>query len=96
MNRFPSQIIIRPWITEKAMLAMEKNNQYWFEVARFANRTQVKAAVEKIYGVKVEKVNIINRKGKPRSMRYWQRGRTPQVKLAIVRLKPGFKIDIVG
>ena len=95
-GKLPTQIIIKPWITEKAMMAMEKNNQYYFQVATDANRQQVKEAVEKIFGVKLEKVNILNRKGKPKRLRYWEKGRTPRIKLAIVKLKPGHKIDIIG
>ncbi len=66
---------------------------YSFEVNRKANKTQVKNAIEKIYGVKVDKVRTANRKGKHR-----RRGRTIGMtsawKKAVVYLKPDYHIDL--
>jgi large subunit ribosomal protein L23 len=66
---------------------------YSFEVNRKANKTQVKNAVEKIYGVKVDKVRTANRKGKHR-----RRGRTIGMtsswKKAVVYLEPDYHIDL--
>lgn len=59
------EIIKRPIITEKAMGAVEKKS-YTFEVDKRSNKVQVKKAIEEIYDVKVEKVNIINVKPRPR------------------------------
>lgn len=59
------EIIKRPLITEKTMLAME-NKVYVFEVDKNANKTHVKLAIEELFGVKVEKVNIVNAKPRPR------------------------------
>ncbi|MFV0246477.1 MAG: 50S ribosomal protein L23 [Mycoplasmatales bacterium] len=61
-------IIIRPIITEKSMIGVEKK-VYTFEVDKTANKTHVKQAIEELYeGVKVEKVNIVNQKPRPRRM----------------------------
>ena len=53
-------IIVRPLITEKTMKLQEADNKVTFEVARGSNKTQVKIAIEEIFNVKVEKVNILN------------------------------------
>ena len=61
-------IIIRPIITEKSMKLMDAENKITFEVAKGTNKTEVKQAVESIFNVKVEKVNIMNYKGKFKRM----------------------------
>ena len=53
-------IIIRPVVTEKSIADQNKDNKVTFEVAKGANKTAVKLAVEEIFNVKVEKVNILN------------------------------------
>ena len=53
-------IIIRPIVTEKSMASQEADNKVTFEVAKGANKTAVRQAVEEIFNVKVEKVNIVN------------------------------------
>ncbi len=58
-------IIIRPVVTEKAMSLIE-HKEYVFEVSKKANKLQVKDAIEQIYGVKVDRVNVINVKPRPR------------------------------
>ena len=59
-------IIIRPIVTEKTMLLQEQDNKVTFEVAKGVNKTAVKQAVEEIFNVKVEKVNISNTASKKR------------------------------
>ncbi|HHY04625.1 MAG TPA: 50S ribosomal protein L23, partial [Thermoanaerobacterales bacterium] len=59
----PHDIIIRPLITEKTM-SLKEENKYVFEVAKNANKTEIKNALEAIFGVKVEKVNVLNMLGK--------------------------------
>ena len=77
-------VIIKPVITEQSMdVAAEK--QYTFKVATDANKTQVKLAVEEIFGVEVAKVNIMNYDGKVKRMGR-NVGRTPAYKKAIVTL----------
>ncbi|MDD2215310.1 MAG: 50S ribosomal protein L23 [Eubacteriales bacterium] len=80
----PYDIIIKPVITERSMddAAMKR---YTFKVAPDANKTQVKLAVEEIFGVDVERVNVMNVKGKLKRMGK-NVGRTPASKKAIVIL----------
>ncbi len=86
-------IIIRPLITEQGMHFANTKGAYSFEVNKKANKTQIKNAVEKIYGVKVDKVRTANRKGK-----YRRRGRTgghtPGWKKAVVFLESDYHIDL--
>lgn len=83
--RDPRDIIKRPVITEQSMNVMAEN-KYTFEVDVRANKTEVKDAIEAIFGVKVEKVNIMNYKGKFKRMGkhagYTNRRRKAIVKLA--------------
>ena len=76
------EILRRPLITEKSNYQSRKLNQYAFEVAENANRTQVKDAIETIFDVKVESVNIINTPAK--------RGRRSRSRRLMVR-RPGYK-----
>ncbi|MBQ8589236.1 MAG: 50S ribosomal protein L23 [Firmicutes bacterium] len=77
-------VIIRPVITETSMDDAQ-NKKYTFKVAVGANKTQVKLAVEEIFGVEVEKVNIMNVNGKMKRMGRFV-GRTAASKKAIVTL----------
>lgn len=77
-------VIIRPVITETSMDDAQ-NKKYTFKVAVNANKTQVKLAVEEIFGVEVEKVNIMNVNGKMKRMGRYV-GRTAASKKAIVTL----------
>ena len=77
-------VIIRPVITETSMDDAQ-NKKYTFKVAVGANKTQVKLAVEEIFGVEVEKVNIMNVNGKVKRMGR-NVGRTAASKKAIVTL----------
>ncbi len=89
----PEQVIRRPIIlTEKVNWLREKNNQVVFEVARNANKVEIKAAVQKLFHVHVMAVNTMVMRGKDRRM---GRGhaRTQNWKKAIVTLKEGDSID---
>jgi large subunit ribosomal protein L23 len=86
------QIIIRPLITEKNTLLMEEN-KYSFEVARTANKPQIKRAVENIFAVKVIKVHTINVRGKLKR-RGRATGYTADWKKAIVTLAQGNQLDL--
>lgn len=87
-------IIIRPLITEKTMKMQDADNKVTFEVARTANKTQVRIAIEEIFNVKVEKVNIVN--VRPRAKRVGKyEGTTSAVRKAIVKLAEGNKINLV-
>ena len=65
MSRLAQDIILRPVITENSMDGIA-DKKYTFEVAKDANKIEIKAAVEKLFGVKVAKVNTINVDGKLR------------------------------
>ncbi|TWU45973.1 50S ribosomal protein L23 [Novipirellula aureliae] len=88
----PHQIILRPLVTEKGVHRASRNNQYAFEIHREATKTDVKAAVEELFNVKVEKVRTQTRKGKIRRYRY-RSGRTNDWKKAIVKLGEDHRID---
>jgi len=85
-------VLKKPVVTEKSVSLIE-DNKYTFLVDKRASKTEIKQAVEKLFNVKVVKVNTMNVKGKPRRVRYhW--GRTPDVKKAVVTLAEGNKIEI--
>ncbi|MGL5407004.1 MAG: 50S ribosomal protein L23 [Propionibacteriaceae bacterium] len=87
-------ILLAPVVSEKSYSLIDEN-KYTFLVAPNANKTEIKIAVEKIYGVKVASVNTINRLGKKRRTRAgW--GKRPDTKRAIVTLAEGDRIDIFG
>ena len=89
----PEQVIRRPIVlTEKANVLREKHNQVVFEVARDANKVQIKEAVQKLFNVHVMGVNTMVMRGKDRRM---GRGysKTQNWKKAIVTLKDGDTID---
>ena len=90
-------ILIKPIITEKATNDSELNNRYTFQVNVKSNKVEIKKAVEKAYGVSVEKVRTINVRP-DRSTRYTkagiQHGKTNAIKKAIVQLAEGESIDL--
>ncbi len=89
-------IILKPVITEKLTAQGEKNGRYGFVVAKSANKVEIKAAIEKLYGVSVEVVNTQNYIGKVKSRNTTKGlaiGRVNQNKKAIVTLKQGESID---
>ena len=86
------QIIVRPLVTEKGVHRSARNNAYSFEVNRLANKHDVKHAIEHLFNVRVVKVAIQNRKGKPRRSRFRQ-GVTKDWKKAIVTLDAEHKIN---
>jgi large subunit ribosomal protein L23 len=86
-------VIIRPVVTEKSTALQENDNKVTFEVRPDANKVQVKQAVEEIYNVKVEKVNIVNTPDKAKRMgRY--RGTVGGIRKAIVKLQDGYTINL--
>ena len=89
MNMYDT--IIRPVITEKTTAQKEAANQVTFEVARRANRVEIKQAVEKIFNVQVAAVNTLHIKGKIKR-RGRILGKRKNWKKAIVTLMPGQRI----
>ena len=85
-------VIVSPVITEKATMASD-HNQVVFKVRRDATKPQIKAAVERLFDVKVASVNTLIRKGKTKVFR-GTTGRQSDVKKAIVTLAEGHKIDV--
>jgi len=93
MKRDPHDIIRRPLITEKASDAKDHDNKITFSVDPRANKTEIKSAVEEVFKVKVEKVNIINVMGKPKRLGRSE-GRRPDWKKAVVTLAEGQTIEV--
>mgnify|MGYP003377916666 FL=1 len=87
-------ILLAPVVSEKSYGLLDEN-KYTFLVAPHANKTEIKIAVEKVFGVKVTGVNTINRKGKTRRTRFGV-GRRSDTKRAIVTVAEGQRIDIFG
>ncbi len=87
-------VLIAPVISEKSYGLLDEN-KYTFIVDPDANKTEIKIAVEKVFGVRVVSVNTQNREGKRiRTRRGF--GRRPSVKRAIVSVAAGDRIDIFG
>ena len=82
-------IIIKPLLSEKSYAGI-KDKKYSFIVAKSANKTQIKLAIEEIFDVKVEKVNTANVRGKLKRQGKYE-GYTPDYKKAIVKLKADSK-----
>jgi len=85
-------VLVAPVVSEKSYGLLDQN-KYTFVVRPDANKTEIKIAVEEIFGVKVIAVNTMNRQGKRRRTRYgW--GQRPNTKRAIVSVAEGERIDI--
>ncbi|GHD84514.1 MULTISPECIES: 50S ribosomal protein L23 [Kocuria] len=92
-NKDPRDVIIRPVVSEKSYGLIDEG-KYTFQVAPSANKTEIKYAIEHIFGVKVASVNTLNRPGKRKRTRFgW--GQRKATKRAIVSLREG-SIDIFG
>ena len=90
----PRDIILAPVISEKSYGLIE-DNTYTFVVHPDSNKTQIKIAIEKIFSVKVDSVNTLNRQGKRKRTRSGF-GTRKSVKRAIVTLRDGDRIDVFG
>ncbi len=90
----PRDILLAPVISEKSYGLLDEN-KYTFIVAPDANKTQIKIAVEQVFGVKVTGVNTANRQGKRIRTRTGF-GKRKDTKRAIVSLVEGDRIDIFG
>ncbi|MBQ6523470.1 MAG: 50S ribosomal protein L23 [Atopobiaceae bacterium] len=86
------EVIIRPIVTERSFDLMEQG-KYTFEVARQAPKEEIAAAVEKLFGVHVVKVNTMWVKSKNKRVRY-QMGKTRTWKKAVVKLAAGEQIEV--
>lgn len=93
LNKDPRNILIAPVVSEKSYGLLDEG-KYTFEVDPRANKTEIKIAIEQVFGVKVDSVNTINRQGKTRRTRFGL-GHRKDTKRAIVTLREG-TIDIFG
>jgi large subunit ribosomal protein L23 len=90
----PRDVIIEPIVSEKSYGLLEQN-VYTFRVHPSASKPEISDAVERIFGVRVTKVNTLNRQGKrKRNRRSWTYGKRPDTKRAFVTLAEGDSIDL--
>jgi large subunit ribosomal protein L23 len=88
-------LIIAPRVTEKSTMVGEKHRQYVFRVLQSANKYQIKKAVELMFKVEVQSVQVSNVKGKLKVFKQIP-GKRSDWKKAYVKLKPGFDIDFMN
>ena len=88
------EIIKGPLITEKSTDLGEKQNKYVFKVGCNANKIEIRNAIEKIFNVKIEKVNTVKVQGKKKRVRKVE-GKMPDWKKAVITLKEGNKIEFI-
>jgi large subunit ribosomal protein L23 len=92
MSLDPREVLISPVVSEKSYSLIE-DNKYSFRVHPKAHKTQIRQAVEELFDVKVEGVNIVKVRPKPKR-RGFHRGQKPGWKKAIVQLREGDRIEI--
>ena len=93
LNKDPRDVLLAPVVSEKSYGLLDEG-AYTFVVDPRANKTEIKIAVEQVFGVRVKSVNTLNRKGKTRRTRFGM-GKRKDTKRAIVTLSEG-SIDIFG
>lgn len=86
------RVLVGPVVSEKATMAADKGNQVVFNVAKNADKREIKAAIEALFKVSVERVRVLNKKGKTKRTRYGI-GRQNDTKKAYVRLAEGQDIN---
>ena len=92
MSLHPNQVLLAPVVSEKSY-SLITDRKYTFKVHEDAHKTQIRQAVEELFEVKVESVNIVKVQSKPKR-RGFSKGRRPGWKKAIVELKEGHEIEI--
>ena len=90
----PYKVIIRPIATEKTTYQASELNQYVFEVDRSANKIEIKRAIEAIYGVTVERVNVMNMPAKVNQRGSRRITRRSPWKKAVVTVAAGQRLDL--
>lgn len=85
-------VLVAPIVSEKATMVAEKNEQVAFRVLQDATKDEIKAAVELLFKVQVESVQVLNQKGKAKRFGRFN-GRRRNVRKAYVSLKPGQEIN---
>jgi len=86
------QVLVAPIVSEKSTMLAEKNNQVAFRVLQDATKPEIKAAVELLFKVEVESVQVLNRAGKAKRFGRFM-GRRRNLRKAYVSLKPGQEIN---
>ena len=89
------KILLNPRVTEKTARVGDDSNQYVFQVAKDANKAEVRAAVESLFEVNVESVRIVNVKGKSKTFKL-RPGKRNDWKKAYVRVQEGQTLDFLG
>jgi large subunit ribosomal protein L23 len=92
MSLHPNQVLIAPVVSEKSY-SLITDRKYTFRVHEDAHKTQIRQAVEELFDVEVQSVNVVKMQSKPKR-RGFTRGRRPGWKKAIVQLKEGNEIEI--
>ena len=92
MSLHPNEVLLAPVVSEKSY-SLITDRKYTFKVHEDAHKTQIRQAVEQLFGVQVQQVNILKVQSKPKR-RGLTRGRRPGWKKAIVQLKEGNTIEI--
>ena len=90
-----TDVLKKPVLTEKTMTLQANENKYTFDVDVNANKVEIKQAVEAMFGVKVEGVNVMNVKPKTKRMGRYE-GKTNRRRKAIVKLAEGNEINYFG
>lgn len=90
-----TDVLKSPVLTEKSLILQQTENKYTFDVEVTANKTEVKQAVEAMFGVKVETVNIMNVRPKTKRVGKYV-GKTNRRRKAIVKLAEGQSIELFG
>jgi large subunit ribosomal protein L23 len=89
------KVLLSPVVSEKSSVVADANQQYTFRVTTDATKREIAKAVEKLFEVEVERVQVVNCKGKTK--RFGQvNGKRSDWKKAYVRLKPGHDIDFTA
>lgn len=89
------QLLLAPHISEKSTRIADVHRQVVFKVMKSARKPEIKRAVEKMFNVEVQRVHVLNMKGKRKTFAR-RPGRRPDWKKAYVTLKPGHDIDFLG
>ena len=89
------KILLSPVVSEKSAMAADANRQYAFKVVPDATKREIGAAVEKLFEVEVDRVQVVNVKGK-RKRTGMRQGKRKDWRKAYVRLKEGHDIDFAG
>ena len=92
MSLHPNQVLLAPVVSEKSY-SLITDRKYTFKVHKDAHKTQIRQAVEELFDVKVESVNVVKVQPKPKRRGY-TRGSKPGWKKAVVKLREGHEIEI--